>query len=379
MPHEVTLDLLPAGITVSAGREGETVSVQYRGVATTEDGEQLVRYLGFADEFLAKIATSGVRVLPSLVDNLAVIIRRNRTATVYVNELNLVSSVRVSCAIRAGQAVRKDDIVDFGECRFDGIDIPADSGVILLCSAGWRRGVLFDFGPLDTRSDNQRDYNIWEEFGGIITRLHFQERFAITNDDWSALFAKRWFPFAGLCGKSIDNLLGHVRAGWGVESLVPAYRIELQNKISGFLESWKTHDAYEDHVQILERAVERFRAEDYVSCTSILYPRIEGILRSHHLRASLPGDRKQQTLAECAVESKVGNPYSLLLPQRFHEYLRTCFFASFDEEAGTIPLSRNSVGHGVASESEFNLESAIIALLVCHQLFYCVPNAPTKS
>jgi hypothetical protein len=40
---------------------------------------------------------------------------------------------------------------------------------------------------------------------------------------------------------------------------------------------------------------------------------------------------------------------------------------------GALPLSRNSVGHGVAYASEFNLESALIAILVCHQLFYCFP------
>jgi hypothetical protein len=233
--------------------------------------------------------------------------------------------------------------------------------------------VFFDFGPIVQPEPVVRDYDLWKVLGQILARLSFQERFAISNQDWTALFAVRWFPFAGLRNQSIEALLGHVRAGWGVQELLPAFKDELLEKIDRFVGSWKTNAAFQSHTQLLDRAVERFKAADYVSCASILYPRIEGLLRSHHISGTISGARGQKALTESAVSSLVDNPYSLLLPQRFQEYMRTCLSASFDEDAGAIPFSRNSVSHGVAVESEFNLESAIIALLVCHQLFYCFP------
>lgn len=42
MPFSITLENVPAGICMSAARGGETVSVQYKGLATSEDGELLI-------------------------------------------------------------------------------------------------------------------------------------------------------------------------------------------------------------------------------------------------------------------------------------------------------------------------------------------------
>ena len=36
-------------------------------------------------------------------------------------------------------------------------------------------------------------------------------------------------------------------------------------------------------------------------------------------------------------------------------------------------MSRHSVGHGVAKSSDFNQKSAVLAILVIHQLFYSLP------
>ena len=115
----------------------------------------------------------------------------------------------------------------------------------------------------------------------------------ISDADWQTLFKARWFPFAGLRGQSIDELIGHLRAGWGVAELIPRFHEELMGKLEGFLTSWRTRAAFASHVSLLERAIERFRSADYESCTSILYPRIEGILRSHHILEGVPGKRDQ--------------------------------------------------------------------------------------
>jgi len=45
------------------------------------------------------------------------------------------------------------------------------------------------------------------------------------------------------------------------------------------------------HIPIFEKAVERFRAGDYLSCTGLVFPRIEGVMRSQHLASGANNKR----------------------------------------------------------------------------------------
>ena len=57
----------------------------------------------------------------------------------------------------------------------------------------------------------------------------------------------------------------------------------------------------------------------------------------------------------------------------FRKYMEQAYFASF--EPGVTPvLSRNSVGHGVASAADFNEKGACLGLLILDQLFYFLPS-----
>ena len=77
---------------------------------------------------------------------------------------------------------------------------------------------------------------------------------------------------------------------------------------------------------------------------------------------------------DSAVTEQVENAQSLLLPQRFKGYLEDVYFANFDVPQETIPLSRNSVGHGVARASDFAMKSAVLGILIVHQLFRFLPR-----
>jgi len=377
VPHEIKLDMLPGGIALQAAKKDERALIQCAGIATSEDGELLIRYLEFAGRMLDQLREHGHSFARSQVDNFLAIIRRDQTTTVYVNELQLVSKVRVARDVEAGTSVFKDDIVDIAEARFDGITIPDDAGVIVVISDGWRKAVLFDFAPLGS-TPTARHYDIWPMLGQLLARLGYQELFSISDNDWKALFACRWFPFVGLSNSIIGNLLGHVRAGWGASELLSEIKAELLTKLDRFLGAWKSKQEFSSHVQLLERAAERFKAEDYASCTALVFPRIEGLMRAHHAIAAPSEPRTQSSLSSNAVASLADNPYSLLLPIRFQEYLKDVFFAKFDETQQNIPISRNSIGHGVASAADYNLETAMLGLLICHQLFHSFPPNSTS-
>ena len=110
----------------------------------------------------------------------------------------------------------------------------------------------------------------------------FQERLSISDAEWDVLFSTKWFPFVGLSNEKIDALISHIRSGWDPDENLDDIVSETKNRVSQMLESWSKHPSFLPHFGLLERAVERFQNDDPVCCTALLFPRIEGILRTHH-------------------------------------------------------------------------------------------------
>ncbi|MBF7065402.1 hypothetical protein [Aliarcobacter butzleri] len=149
---------------------------------------------------------------------------------------------------------------------------------------------------------------------------------------------------------------------------------EIEASLPSFLEKWRNSHIFNEHIELLERAVERFIEKDYISSTSILFPRIEGVLRS--INQSINSTKyTQMNLAKAPMQmSKIQKErYSRILPSKFSDYLSKIYFANFAPEK-PADISRNSVGHGVANSSEFSLKSSIIGFLVLEQLFYHTPS-----
>ena len=77
---------------------------------------------------------------------------------------------------------------------------------------------------------------------------------------------------------------------------------------------------------------------------------------------------------QTAVASKIDNMQSALLPHRFAEYLREVYFRNFSPTEHNPDVSRHTIGHGIADAAKFDEKSAVIGLLILHQLFYCLEN-----
>ena len=169
------------------------------------------------------------------------------------------------------------------------------------------------------------------------------------------------------------SIISHVQSDWDPDENLDDIVSETKSRVPQMLESWSKHPSFLPHFDLLERAVERFQDNDPISCTALLFPRIEGILRTHHqnLGAQLsPNSRMTEYLTELAVAAKIENDGCLLLPRRFAADLRDVYFANFDPDAENIEVSRHSIAHGVVSPSKFDHKSALIGILIVHQLFY---------
>lgn len=367
MPQQVVLDELPIGFCVVAAREGETVSVQVRGSAFSEDGTKLNKWLeAMASPILAKLSPP---IWPHQVHHLVALVKKDRTATVFVNEVKFLGQVRTKGAVQAGAPVFIDHVADFGRLRMESIEVPPDVGVVVVMSSGWRRAIFYDLGPV---AGQPREMDLEATLGAFWGYLAFEDRARLDEEQWKALTDQGWFPFVGLKFAHLESLLGHVSSGWSADEIVPEIAEHLRQRSDELLAHAKRVPAARGHIETLQAALRHYAAGDNLSAAGLLYPRLEGLLRDN---AKLgPGTPKfsQKGLAEAATADQrdLRLAGSLLLPDRFREYLETVFFAPFDPNKVADTSSRNSVSHGVVPETLLNQKAATIALLVFEQLLF---------
>lgn len=366
MPYIINLEHPPTGYAMTSARGQECVQVSFREFTSTEDGQHFIQRLEGSPSLILESLPTKVR--PSNVDHMLAICHLDGKVTVYVNELELKAAMRTARPVEAGQGVSKDDIADVE--RLDiGVQIPDAAGFLFIFSVGWRRGLFYDFGPLGP-DRLPRPYDVGSALGQAYCHVLFQERFSISDLEWNELLKAKWFPFVGLSHQTIENLVSHVRSGWDPDEKLDDIVAEVKSRCTQMLASWREYTSFVEHIEVLARAVERFQSGDHMSCTSLLFPRIEGILRTYHNSLGTEDPPSPINLSKSAVSSQINNDQCLLLPHRFDTYLREVYFADFDPSAQVVEVSRHSVGHGVASEFEFNRKSAVVGILIVQQLSY---------
>ena len=373
LKFDIQLDKPLAGYCVASAKPGESTWVIQKEFVSSEDGDLLVSRLeGLPSLLLSKIAQIHQTLFfHSYIDNMLALLRKNLSATIFINApVNGLMQVKKS--VDAGHVIHRDDIADVRKLVFRGIDIADDIGVIVLFSVGWRKGFFYDLVPLSPKG-SKRDYDLSELLAGYYAYLSFQERFRISDSEWQSLFQNGWFPFIALKNQLVDNIINHIREGWNVDDLLPQIQRDLLERLPNGLKTWGSIKAFKSHIDFISKAAEHYRNKDHISSISVLFPRIEGILREFQSIRGQPEKAGQKDLAAAVLSTDV-NPknhhFSPLLPLRFDQYLTEVYFASFDPRRTDNPLSRNTVGHGVATKENFNLKGATLGFLILDQLSY---------
>ncbi|HQU44887.1 MAG TPA: hypothetical protein PK867_18880, partial [Pirellulales bacterium] len=192
---------------------------------------------------------------------------------------------------------------------------------------GWRRGLYFDLAPLQHGKNEPRDYNVRAVLGQCWAYLQFQDHFKISGDVFDRMIAQSWFPFIHLKGNTIRQLVTHAQNDWELDDLLPTIVQELSDRIPQWLVDWKASSVFAPHDALLSQAARRFLDGDYISATSILYPRIEGVLRSYHKACGTAKSATTKNLIDEAICPAPGH-LSLLLPARFHRFVTDVCFAN---------------------------------------------------
>lgn len=364
---EIDLGNPPAGYVLTSGRKGEHAKVAYREFTSTEDGQHFtLRLEGWPNNILNRLPS---QIRPSEVDHMLAICYSDGRANVFVNNLELSAMARFKRTIPSGSPISREDYADVERLEL-GVPVPTDAGFVFVFSVGWRKGLFYDFGPIAGPDPPPRRFDIGAVLGQAYCHVLFQERFSISDAEWDALLEAQWFPFVGLRHERIDALIGHIRSGWNLDEELDRIVSETKVQVRQMLDIWRTKTSFRPHIRILERAVERFQSDDHISCTGLLIPRIEGILRTHHASLGTQAPPSASNLTRSAVASKSQSDRRLLLPLRFSKYLQGVYFADFKPNVKDIDVSRHSVAHGVADAGKFDQKSAVVGILTVHQLSY---------
>jgi hypothetical protein len=381
MPYEIRFDSRPAGYALEgATGEGQPIRIAVREFTSSEDGELFISRLEGLPTQILRMLPPDAAGQPSAIDHLVAIIRQDLSTTVYVNECELLARVRAARSIAAGESVREDDIVDIESLQFRGVEMPPDAAVVCVFSYYWRKGFFFDVTPLGPGSP-RREYDIERLLGSYYAYLSHQSVFHLGEAAWRALIDQRWFPFVSLPKALVRNMVARARGGQQIDELLPDIAEAVKREAVRMADAWARSEVLQPHIGLLRHAVDEFLEGDHVSATAILYPRIEGLLRSAHEALGTEAPPSQRVLSSVAIEARRQelHEYSWLLPDMFRRYLEQAYFAHFAPGAPAT-LSRHSVAHGVAVAADFGLKAACIGLLIVHQLFYFLPSrAPAAS
>jgi len=369
VPLDITFNELPAGYAENTGRAGDKMIVSLSGFFSSEDGDDLITRLeGFPQEIVSLIPSKSP-ILPSMINSLLALIRRDKTATVYLNEVRTVMHTRIKGGCKKGDPISADQILDIGRITFEGIEIPRDVGIAYVFSAGWRRGFFYDLAPLHGETVQPRGYNVQELIGSLYSYLFFQQRFRISETMWNTFFQQRWFPFAYLNNSILKRMISHAEKNWNIDEILPKIADNVRQLLKENNPINKSSPYFAEHADLFDHAIERYLADDHISCASILYPRIEGLMRTYHRTKRHTSRPTARNLAKVVIEHHQDQrtSHSLLLPGRFNSYLKKVYFAQFTP--GTAPdTGRHTVAHGEARADDFNLKSSTIGFLIIFQL-----------
>lgn len=344
----------------------------YKYFTSSEDGAPFVSALEAFPKQILDVLSGQKIIKPSFVDHMLAIIKKNGEALVYINELSMILMARPKRRVEKGDPVSRNDIVDIESLTLDKISIPNDSGILFLFSVDWKKGLFFDFGPL-LNPPIERDYNLEILLGSLYAYLDYQRLFKLQDVDWQEFFNQGWFPFISLSRETIKDLCDFAQNKWDIDELLEKVAKDVASFMSGLPDRWAKKDFMQPHINLLKHATEKYLQGDYISTASILYPRIEGIMRE--LYENKEKKPSQMNLVDSVVQPLISrtHEHSFLLPQKFKLYLQEVYFKSF-EPGKPAQLSRHSIAHGVANSDLFNQKAAIIGILIIDQIFFSLPQ-----
>ena len=319
----------------------------------------------------------GDRFLVNQVHTFLVLIHKDSSADVYVNDFPISLLAMAKGDFRQGQLVTSREFADISELRFDGIPITTDDSIIFCFRQRWKFGLFFDLTPTDGSSEINVD-QLYKDLGSYYKHLAFQETYAVVQNEsmYRQLFDDGWFPFIQLLGDDYEKLSEIYQETTNRDALLANFLNAYdKDRIHSFTQYWWRKKSFEDKKDLLTVGIDAYLTvtpAGYISCIKTLYSEIEGILRLafFHEYGKDPTFSDLKKFVEDKANSKFVSPGSLGFPDLLYGYFNDVIFGNFDLKDQDVELSRHSVSHGVAQPSQYTKARALQAILTLDQMHF---------
>jgi len=364
------------GIAIQTAEVGEKVPILQRGFLYEGGSDFFLTALTHIHQLYLNDFFSQNHIDPSCLTNCLIQISPENEVHVDI-EIPVVASIRhkqiPQGGIKKGDPILSDDIADINKIEFLNVPLKKDWGKIHIFTVKNRRGIYFDLTPLDPHPDFQPDH-IERSLATFYAFLLFPEIIDIFPKIKKNLFNRGWFPFIRLLGSDFQKLSIAIEKQSQIEEteqcIIQSFDKE---KILFIFESWMQNPLFKEHESILQQGLNKFIECDDISSISILYPRIEGLLRYLYAKKCKKdptiSDLRDMLVKETENKNKSSNLY---LPLEFDEYLKSFYFNRFDVPKNKTKISRHSVAHGVSRQEDYSRISALQAILILDQLNYYI-------
>ena len=379
--YEVQLKERIAGYSVSDARGGQKVQVQVSGVTSTEDGDLHLKYLnGFPQTVLSMLEEE---FQPSNIKNMVVLISKDLKAKVYINEFEVHAQAFIKAKkIEKGQTLGRDDISGFERIQLSGIEFPEDHAYFCILSFGWDKAYIFDFSPLDEELNRKIEYDVEKLLGSYFSYLSFGVIHKISATDWDNILRQNWFPFYALKFSTVESLVSYTRAEWDIDDLIDKIESDTLFYIQERKAVWGEDENLLQFVCFLESALSRHNEDDFVSSSSIIYPKIEALIRRDFIVDNPEKEGRQQKVLIEHITGKALRSISALttfIPDKFKRYLEECYFKDFSVKDDDNPVSRHSIAHGASTIDRFDKKASLLGLLVFSQIAEYIQQSSNKT
>lgn len=346
------------------------------GFFTSEDGDLFLRMLEGIPNTLVDSLPFDMRTIPSNINHMLVLFHRDRTASVYVNEILFLTEVEVGDDAQKEGTIREDDITSVERMVPEGIDISNEDGLMVLISVGWRKGLFFDFRPLQDGTPSTRQFDLSRVLGRVHSYLLFQNRHRITDDQYGKLTEQKWFPFtifdARLVGEMLD-LLQHPKT---LDQMIPKVRRFVDAKLQWLEDECLQADLSDDWPSLVRQVFASYSEGDYDGSMSASRQCILHLLQGCRYctvvldtGAALPLVRSID-----AVKKGPCSQHSELLPVRFKNFIECVFLKSIAPDAPDKDASDSTETAEETEESRQRIQGALVGILCLHQLVFFTPS-----
>ena len=368
------------GVTQSAGKAGDQIQIVRRAFYTDYDGDFFFSCLdSISSVFLNKWLTKNKKS-SSEISNCLIFLNRESVAKFFINCPIKMEILLKGNPITRGR-VYKNDIADIRRLQFPGVHFPENCAIIFIFSDEWRRGLYFDFFPLDHEYEKLGE-DLNELFARFYVQLHFPEIFRQTSELRQKMYDRGWFPFIRLLGSHYSDIFNLMKNNLPLDEfethMVDSYDILIEN----IANSWMKNQNFKDREVFIRKGIEEYLEGDYISTISILYPHIEGLIRGLPIPAmDVKGMPMGEKLTNKIVQTtnKYNPDSSLFISDQFKDYLINSYFCKFDPNSGPSELSRHTLAHGMATnEKDYSKITAFQTILILDQLSFYVMSAPNN-